>query len=187
MLYIVKEAWKYLDETKHTFYSEAFTDRNSALMKAKELVNGEKRLFKQIDKEYHIIVLADGYSIESTDSEYEYTASVILIEDKLAEEKNSGLDRCLDNLNKVYHFLSFKYNEIISKFGEVPDFAEVSIRWKEDNKSERAVIAFNDKHDELVTFRVSNLLEFTLLFFKESKEDFVCENVIDTHFGIWEQ
>jgi hypothetical protein len=187
MLYIVKEAWKYSDETKHTFYSEVFTDRDSALIKAKELVNSEKRLFKLINKEYHIIVLADGYSIESTDSEYEYTASIILIEDKLAEEKVSGFDKCLDNINKVYHFLSSKYNEIISKFGEVPDLVEVSIRWKNDDKSERAIIAFNDKHDELVTFRVNNLLEFALLFFKESKEDFVCENAIDTHFGIWAQ
>ena len=187
MLYIVEESWKYPDETEHAFYPKAFADRDSALMKAKELVNSEGQLFEQIDKEYNTIVLANGYSIESVDSEYEYTVSIIFIEGELAEAKNSGLDMCLDNLNKVYHFLSSKYNEIISKFGEVPDFVEVSIRWKNDDKSERAVIAFNDKHDELVTFRVNNLLEFALLFFKESKEDFICENAIDTHFGIWAQ
>ena len=93
---------------------------------------------------------------------------------------------CIDNINKVYYFLSFKYNKIISEFGKVPDFVEVSIRWKDDNKSERVLIAFNKKHDEFVTFRVNNLLEFTLLFFEESKEDFVCENVVDIHFGIWD-
>ena len=187
MLYIVEESWKYPDEMEHAFYPKAFAYRDSALMKAKELVNSECQLFEQIDKEYNMIILANGYSIESVDSEYEYTVSVTFIEGELAEAKDSGLDMCLDNLNKVYHFLSSKYNEIISKFREVPDFVEVSIRWKNDDKSERAIIAFNDKHDELVTFRVNNLLEFALLFFKESKEDFICENAIDIHFGIWAQ
>ena len=186
MLYIVEEAWKYPDEAEHAVYPEAFFDRDSALMKAKELVNSESQLFEQIDKEYNKIVLADGYSIESIDSEYEYTVSVILIEGELAGRKDSGLDMCIDNINKVYYFLSSKYNEIISEFGKVPDFVEVSIRWKNDNKSERVLIAFNEKHDNLVTFRVNNLLEFALLFFEESKEDFICENVVDIHFGIWD-
>ena len=185
MLYIVEESWRYPDETEHTFYPKAFTDRDDALMKAKELVNNECQLFKQIDKEYNMIVLTDGYSIESIDSEYEYTVSVTLIEGELAGRK-SGLDMCIDNINKVYYFLSSKYNEIISEFGKVPDFVEVSIRWKDDNKSERVLIAFNEKHDNLVAFRVNNLLEFALLFFEESKEDFVCENVVDIHFGIWD-
>lgn len=187
LYYIVEESWKYPDEMEHTFYPKIFVDRDNALMKAKELVNSEGQLFEQIGKEYNMIILDDGYSIESIDSEYEYTVSVIFIEGELAERKDSNLDMCLDNINKVYYFLSSKYNEIVSKFGKVPDFVEVSIRWKNDNKSERAVIAFNDKHDELVTFRVNNLLEFALLFFKESKEDFVCENVVDIHFGIWAQ
>lgn len=187
MLYIVEEFWEYPDETEHDFYSKAFINRDNALMKAKELVDDEGQLFERIGKEYNKIVLTDGYSIESIDSEYKYTVSITCIEGELAEGKNLGLDMCLDNINKVYHSLSSKYNEIISKFGKVPDFVEVSIRWKNDDKSERAVIAFNDKHDELVTFRVNNLLEFTLLFFEESKEDFICENVVDIHFGIWAQ
>lgn len=186
MLYIVEEFWKYPDETEHDFYPKAFVYRDSALMKAKELVDDEGQLFERIGKEYNKIILTDGYSIESIDSEYMYTVNIVFIEEELVKEKSSGLDMCLDNINKVYHSLSSKYNKIISKFGKVPDFVEVSIRWKNDNKSERAIIAFNDEHDELVTFRVNNLLEFTLLFFEESKEDFVCENVINVHFGIWD-
>lgn len=187
MLYIVEAAWKYPDDMDHAIYPIPFSDRESALIKAKELVNRETQLFKQINKEYHTIVLANGYSIETVDSEYEYNVSLIFMEGELIEGNDSNLDMFLDNINKVYSFLSYEYNEITSKFGKVPDFVEVSVRWKDDDKTERIVIAFNDKHDDLVTFRVNNLLEFALLFFKESKEDFVCENVVDTHFGIWAQ
>ena len=186
MLYILEEFWKYPDETDHDIYPKAFVYRDSALMKAKELVNSEGQLFEQIGKEYNKIVLTDGYSIESIDSKYMYTVRIIFIDEELTGRKNSGLDMCIDNINKVYYFLSYKYNKIISEFGKVPDFVEVSIRWKDDNKSERVFIAFNEKHDDLVTFRVNNLLEFALLFFEESKEDFVCENVVDIHFGIWD-
>lgn len=178
MIYFIDESWNYPDESNHCPYPKAYRSKKDALLSAKELIENEKELFEHINKEYHIIVSNDGYTIATIDSEYEYTVTVIEVKESIS----AGIYEAL----KLYDFISYKYKNAAIAFKKDPDFVEVDIKWKGDDKTERTIIAFNDKHDDLVTFRVDNLFDLTLLFLEDSKEDFVCEHVHNMYFGIWD-
>lgn len=179
MLYIVEESWKYPDETDHSYYHRAFHSKEDALLKAKEMIKDEEQLFNLINKEYYTVVLNDSILLKTIDSEFEYTVNVVSIEEDVA---------CMPvyEVFRMYNIISNKYKQFISDQKQEPDFVEVPIRWKDDNKTEVAYIALNKKNDDLVTFRVNNLAELALLFFKESREDFICEHVHNMYFGIWD-
>lgn len=179
-MYIIDESWKSPDEIEHTYYYESFSNKEKALKKAKELVKDESKLFDQMDKEYHVVCFNNGYTVITSDSEYEYTATVVSI-----KENTEMAQVDIFELVKIYSFISLNYKIFITDSKQEPDFVEVDIKWKDGGKTERAIIAFNDKHDDLVTFRVDNLLELALLFFEESREDFICEHVHNMYFGIW--
>lgn len=179
MIYIIEESWNYPDEMEHSYYRQSFSDEESALAFAKELVKDEESFFKEMNKEYHLVTFYDGYHIETTDLEFGYTVTVISI-----KEAGSMID--FHEVTKIYEFIYALYKKFVAINNQDPDFVEVSIRWKDNNETERATIAFNEKHDELVTFRVNNLLELSLLFFMQYNEDFICEYVHDICFGIWD-
>lgn len=178
MIYFIEESWNYPDETNHSHCPEIFHSKEAALSTAKELIESEKELFEHLSKEYHIVVFDNGYTIETIDSEYEYTVTLIPM-------KNEESYTDINEVRKIYGFIADNYKKFIQLDNQEPDFVQVDIRWKDEDKSERAIIALNDKHDELVTFRVNNLLELALLFFKDYGEDFVCEYVHLIHFGKW--